>query len=360
MGDRIAVGLDVHARSTVACAIDEATGEVRRARFGPDRTEVIRWVKDLGGSVRATYEAGPTGYVLAREMEQAGIRCVVCAPGKIPRAPGDRIKTDQRDAERLARLLKMDELTAVRVPGPGEEAARDLVRAREDARADLMRARHRLSKFMLRHGHLYTDGGAWSRRHEEWIGRIRLAEPTSQAVLEAYWELEMRTRTRRDELDRMIEEAAARQPFADIVRRLSAIRGISTLTAFALAVEIGDFHRFTGSSIGSFLGLVPSESSTGERTSRGAITKTGNAHARRLLVEAAWHHRKPPRPSAQLLRRREQVSPAVRLRAEQCQRRLHRRWTRLEAERGKRSTICAVAVARELAGWCWSIATMED
>jgi len=359
MDDRIAVGLDVHARSTVACAINEATGEIVRARFGHERAQVIEWVTALGPGARATYEAGPTGYVLAREMEEAGIRCMVCAPGKIPRAPGDRVKTDTRDAERLARLLKMDELTAVRVPPADEEAARDLVRAREDVRGDLMRARHRLSKYLLRHGHLYTGGAAWSRRHEEWIGRIRLADPVAQRVLEGYWEAEIRMRTRRSALDELITQAAAREPWRETVMRLSAIRGISTLTAFALAVEIGDFHRFSGSSIGAFLGLVPSEASTGERTSRGKITKTGNAHARRLLVEAAWHHRRPLRPSVALLRRRAQVSPAVAERADQCARRLHRRWMRLDGERGKRTTVVAVAVARELSGWCWSIATME-
>ena len=180
MSDRIAVGLDVHARSTSACAIDEATGEVRRARMGPDRDEVVRWLVALGGVVTATYEAGPTGYVLAREIQQAGIRCVVCAPGKIPRAPGDRVKTDQRDAERLARLLRLGELTAVRIPELKQEAARDVVRAREDARGDLMRARHRLSKFLLRRGYLF-DGSAWTIRHDGWIRHITLADPMARA-----------------------------------------------------------------------------------------------------------------------------------------------------------------------------------
>jgi transposase len=306
--------------------------------------------------VRVAYEAGPTGYGLARACVAAGIECTVAAPSKIPRAPGDKVKTDRRDAERLARLLRLGELVAVRVPEPHEEAARDLVRAREDARGDLMRARHRLSKLLLRHGLVY-DSSAWTGAHDGWLRRQSFASrPLSLAFDECYGAV-VQTKSRRDSLDRAIAELASEPPFAELVGRLCCLRGVSTLTALALTVEIGDWTRFRPQSLGPFLGLVPSEDSSGERRRQGAITKTGNSHARRLLVEAAWHQRRPLRASATLERHREGQPAVVRARADQSCRRLHARWQALEG-RGKRRTIVAVAVARELAGHCWALATM--
>jgi transposase len=281
----------------------------------------------------------------------------VAAPSKIATAPGERVKTDRRDALRLARLLRLGELTAVRVPTPAEEAARDLVRAREDARADLMRARHRLSKLLLRQG-LVWEAGAWTQAHERWLASQRFAERGLRLTYEESLAAVMSVRARRDALDAAIAEEAASEPWAPVVGRLVCLRGVSTLTAFGLATEIGDWERFDGRSLGAYLGLVPSESSSGERRRQGAITKTGNGHARRLLVEAAWHHRKRPRPSRELARRREGQSALVRERAVAAERRLHRRWRSFDA-RGKRSTVAAVAVARELAGWCWSLVVMD-
>ncbi len=280
----------------------------------------------------------------------------MAAPSKIPRAPGDRVKTDRRDAERLARLLRLGELVAVRVPEPHEEAARDLVRAREDARGDLMRARHRLWKLLLRHGLVY-DASAWTLAHDAWLRRQRFERrPLALAFDESYGAV-LQAKTRRDALDRAIAELASEPPFAEVVARLVCLRGVSTLTALALTVELGDWSRFRPQSLGPFLGLTPSEDSTGDRRRQGAITKTGNSHARRLLVEAAWHQRRPLRASVALERRRQGQPAAVRARADASGRRLHARWEALEG-RGKRRTIVAVAVARELAGHCWALATM--
>jgi len=351
------VGLDVHARSTVAGVLDGASGELRVQRVAPRSGETVEWLRTLPGPVRVAYEAGPTGYGLARACAAAGIACVVAAPSKIPRAPGDRVKTDRRDAERLARLLRLGELVAVRVPDPHEEAARDLVRAREDARGDLMRARHRLSKLLLRHGLVY-EAAAWTLAHDAWLRRQRFASRPLALAFDECYGVVLQAKVRRETLDRAIAELAAEPPFVEVVGRLVCLRGVSTLTALALTVELGDWGRFRPQSLGPFLGLTPSEDSTGERRRLGAITKTGNSHARRLLVEAAWHQRRPLRASAALERRRQGQPAAVRARADASGRRLHERWKALEG-RDKRRTIVAVAVARELTGHCWALATMK-
>jgi len=350
------VGLDVHARSVVAGVIDGGSGEVRSLRVPPGCDATVAWLLTLAAPVRAVYEAGPTGYRLARACAEAGISCVVAAPSRI-RPAADRVKTDRRDAERLARLLRLGEITPVRVPGPEEEAARDLVRAREDARGDLMRARHRLSKLLLRHGMVY-DATAWTRAHDAWLRRQRFQGGPLAIVFDECYGRMLDAKTRRDALDKAIAELAATPPYVDVVERLVCLRGISTLTAFALTVELGDWSRFRPESLGPFLGLTPSENSSGERRRQGAITKAGNSHVRRLLIEAAWHHRRPPRLSVTLERRRTGKPLAVRAQADSSARRLHGRWHALEA-RGKPRSIVVVAVARELAGHCWALATME-
>jgi transposase len=350
------VGLDVHARKTVAGVLDASTGELRSLRAPTLSVEAVEWLRQLPGPVRVAYEAGPTGYGLARACAAAGIVCTVAAPSKIQRPPADRVKTDRRDAERLARLLRLGELVAVRVPTREEEAARDLVRAREDARGELMRARHRLSKLLLRHGVVY-DAAAWTLAHDAWLRRQRFDNrPLGLAFDECYGAV-AQAKGRRDALDEAIAELAAEPPFAEIVGRLCCLRGVGTLTALALTVELGDWTRFRPQSLGPFLGLTPSEDSSGERRRLGSITKTGNTHARRLLVEAAWQQRRPLRESAVLARRRKEQPAAVRAQADHSARRLHQRWHALE-QRGKRRTVVAVAVARELAGHCWALATM--
>lgn len=360
MGEGNWIGLDVHARSTVAAVIDGASGEIVVGRAPVAVDELVRWARSRPGPVRVGYEAGPTGFGLARALEAAGVACTVAAPSLIARSPAARgRKRDEADAEMLARLLRAGELIAVRVPDERDEAARDLVRAREDARADLMRTRHRLSKLLLRHGRVF-EARAWTDAHERWLRRQVFDHPGTRAAFDDYYHAVLAARLRRDGLDQQITELAGDRRFAPIVGRLGCLRGVGTLTAFALCVEIGDWTRLTGATIGAYLGLVPSEHQSGQRHTRGPITKAGNSHARRLLVEAAWHHRKPHRASLELERRRGGQRADVRARAEQAGRRLHRRWRHLEAKRGIRSTVVAVAVARELAGFCWSLAVMDD
>ena len=360
--ERTSVGLDVHARSVAAAAIDGDTGAVRQSRLTASFDHIRSWLVDLPGPVAVAYEAGPTGFGLYRRLTAAGIRCEVAAPSKLQRPAGDRVKTDARDALHLARLLRLDEIVSVVVPTPGQEAARDLVRAREDCRGDLMRARHRLSKLLLRHGIVYYGGKAWTGQHDLWLRREALPQLTAQATRATFdsdYEAVLAVKGRRDRLDTLIEQLAAGSEFAAVVRRLGCLRGISTLTGFALAVEIGDWNRFTGASIGSFVGLTPAEYSSGTSRTLGPITKTGNRHVRRLLVEAAWHHRARYRPGTTMRNRWALAPAAAQARGDQGNRRLHHRWVTF-LDRRKRDTIANVAVARELAGWCWSLATLEQ
>ena len=360
--ERTSVGLDVHARSVAAAAIDGVSGELVQARLSPSHEEIRSWVQRLPGPAAVTYEAGPTGFGLSRALNAAGIRCVVAAPSKLQRPSGDRVKTDAKDAIHLARLLRLDEITSVVVPTVEQETARDLVRAREDCRGDLMRARHRLSKLLLRQGFVYSGGQAWTGAHDQWlrqIGRQQLDSPALRLTFESDYDAVLAVKARRDRLDTAIEQLAADGQFTAPVRRLGCLRGISTLTGFALAVEIGDWRRFTGNTIGSFVGLVPSEYSSGQSRVQGSITKTGNTHVRRLLIEAAWHHRARYRPGKTMRDRWDLATPAARARGDAGNQRLHQRWIRFN-ERHKPPVIANVAIARELAGWCWSLATLEE
>jgi transposase len=354
-------GLDVHARSVLAVTVDAQSGEMRTRRLPGATSEVVEFCASLPGPTRVAYEAGPTGHGLARALDAAGIGCIVAAPGKIERPAQDRVKTDQRDAERVLRLLMIDGLHPVRVPSSQEEALRDLVRAREDLRGDLMRARQRLSKLLLRHDVRYQDtASAFSARHRAWLTKVDLGEPGAQAtLLDSIGAIDTLV-LRRDALERSIGELVPGSPWADTVARLRCLRGIDTLSAVGLCAEVGDFQRFerAGRPM-SYLGLVPSENSSGETRRHGAITKTGSRHARRLLVEGAWHYRTPPARGKTLERRQDGQSAAVVAIAWQAQQRLHRVWRRLDTERAKRRTIVAVAVARELAGFCWAIARAD-
>ncbi|HEV2376033.1 MAG TPA: IS110 family transposase [Streptosporangiaceae bacterium] len=281
---------------------------------------------------------------------------------ELARPAGDRVKTDARDALLLARLLRLDEVTPVSVPTADQEAARDLVRAREDCRADLMRARHRLSKLLLRHGIVYYGGAAWTGRHDQWLRHDafgQLAVQPTRSAFDADYDAVLAVTGRRDRLDAEIERTAAASEFTPLVRRLCCLRGIATLTGLALAVEIGDWTRFTGASIGAFTGLVPSEHSSGTSRAQGPITKTGNGHVRRLLIEAARHHR-TRYPISKTLQDRCDLAPAAaRARGDHGNRRLHDRWLRFIA-RKKQPTTANAATARELAGWCWSLAVLDD
>lgn len=352
-------GLDVHAASTVACVVDASSGELSVHRLGGSTSEVAAFCAGLPAPVRACYEAGPTGFGLARALEASGVACVVAAPGKIERPAQDRVKTDRRDAERLVRLLMIGGLHSVRVPGSEEEALRDLVRAREDIRGDLTRSRHRLGKLLLRHDVRYDDtASSWTTAHRAWLSRVDLGERAAQATLLDYLGAVDALVIRRDSLEGMIGELVPFSPWAEPVARLRCLRGIDTLSAVGLCAEIGDFARFEHpGKLMHYLGLVPSENSSGQTRRQGAITKTGSRHARRLLVEAGWHYRRPPRKSATLQRRQEgQPAQAIAI-SWKAQQRLHQLWRRLDSERGKRKTLVAVAVARHLAGFCWAITT---
>jgi transposase len=359
--ERTSVGLDVHARSVAASAIDGVTGELVQAKLTPSHEHIRSWLAGLQGPVAVAYEAGPTGFGLSRSLNATGIRCEVVAPSKLQRPSGDRVKTDAKDAVHLARLLRLDEITAVTVPSVDQEAARDLVRAREDARGDLMRARHRLSKLLLRQGYVYSGGKAWTGAHDVWLRHIgaQLDSAATRLTFESDYDAVLNVKARRDRLDDAITLMAADCEFTPVVRRLGCLRGIGTLTGLALAVEVGDWDRFTGKTIGSFIGLVPSEYSSGQSRAQGSITKTGNTHLRRLLVEAAWHHRPAYRVGKTMRDRWELAGPAARARGDEGNRRLHHRWNAMRA-RHKRHTIANVAIARELAGWCWSLAVIEE
>jgi len=297
--------------------------------------------------------AGPAGFTLARVAVGRGLDVRVIAPGSIPRSPGDRVKTDRRDAKRLVRLFAAGELSFSFVPSEEEERFRDLVRCIDDARKDLMRSRHRLSKFLLRRG-LRFSGRAWTQPHQRWLGKISFDDAPSQAVLIDYCCAVEALVHRRQELIGVLEDAVTTSSHADTIARLRCFRGINTLTAAGLCAEVGNFERFDKPALLSgFLGIVPSEYTSADRRVQGQITKAGPTHARRLLVEAAHHYRRVPRVSLELAARQNGQDPRVVAVAWRAQRRLHQRWTHLAGTRGKHTGTVAVACARELASFCW-------
>jgi transposase len=354
-------GLDVHAAKVLAVTVDGVSGELRSRTLSGRTGEVVEFCGSLPAPTRVAYEAGPTGFGLARALGAAGVGCVVAAPGKIERPAQDRVKTDRRDAERLVRLLMVGGLHPVRVPSIEEEALRDLVRAREDVRGDLMRARHRMSKLLLRHEIVFEGPGSnWTVRHREWLGRLELGERAAQTTLLDYLGAIDALIVRRETLQSTIAELVPASPWAQTVARLRCLRGMDTLSAVGLCAEIGDWQRFErAGQLMSYVGLVPSEDSSGERRRQGSITKTGSRHARRLLVEGAWHYRRPPAKGQSLKRRQDGQDAHILALSWKAQQRLHRTWRRLDSERGKRRTIVAVAVARELAGFCWAITNAD-
>jgi len=344
------VGLDVHQAQSVAAVLDPVSGElgVERLRGAPGDVVPV-FLERLGRPVRAVYEAGPTGFALAREAVARGLDLRVIAPGSIPRASGDRVKTDRRDAQRLVRLFAAGELSFSFVPGVEEERFRDLVRCIDDARKDLMRCRHRLSKFLLRRG-LRFPGRAWTQPHQRWLGKLNFEDALSRAVFVDYCCAIDALVHRRRELIAVLEDQVAGSPHAETVTRLRCFRGINTLSAAGLCAEVGNFERFRKPSLLSgFLGIVPSEYSSSEKRVQGSITKAGATHARRLLVEAAHHYRRRPRVGLELAARQAGQDPRVVQVAWRAQRRLHRRWAHLTGERGKPTGTAAVACARELA-----------
>jgi transposase len=352
----VTVGLDVHARSIRLAAVraDELLDERTLAYDFEALEKVLRqWPR-----VRCCYEAGPTGFGLYRHLFEGGLECIVVAPGLVPQRPGERIKTDPRDARKLARLLQGGLLEPIHVPSAELEAARDLVRAREAARIDRMRDRHRVSKFCLRQG-LRLPGVSWGVTRRGWLAEQRFCFPAQQLAFDTYLHALDLVDARVAALERAISESAEEGPWRELVGRLRCLRGVDTLTALALVTEIGDFERFqSAEEFMAFVGLVPSERSSGEARRQGSITKVGNAHVRRLLVESAWHARRRPTVGYELRRRQAGQDVIVIERAWRCQRRLYRRWCRMAA-RGKPSQKIVVACARELAGFVWAIATTQ-
>src|SRR6266508_2923611 len=352
----VTVGLDVHARSIRWAAI--RADELLEERTLPYDEEAVERALRRWPVVRCCYEAGPTGFGLYRHLVEQGFDCRVVAPGLVPQRPGDRVKTDPRDARKLARLLAGGLLEPIHVPSPEQEAARDLVRAREDARLDRMRDRHRLSKFCLRHGRTLPTS-SWTVVRRRWLGEQRFEFAAQQQTFDTYVHAVDLVDARIEQLERAIRETAEQEPSRALVARLRCLRGIDTLTALALVAEIGDFNRFrSAEEFMAFVGLVPSEHASGEKRRQGSITKVGNAHIRRLLVESAWHARRRPAVGYQLARRQRGQDPADIERAWRCQQRLHARWQRM-AGRGKPQQKIVVACASELAGFVWAVATEQ-
>jgi transposase len=353
------VGLDVHASQTHAAIIDGATGELRGVKLRMAPVEVVGFLAGLPGPVRAVYEAGPTGFGLARAAVQRGVDVRVVAAGKVPRASGDRIKTDKRDAERLARLLAAGELHFAFVPSIADEHFRDVIRAIEDVRGDLMRARHRLSKMLLRRDIRWTGpGSAWTVAHLSWLRTLRFSDPCSEAVLIDYLSGVQMLMARRAALLAALERVIPDSRHAAVIAALRCFRGIDTLTAAGLCAEIGDWQRFRPKQLSGFLGIVPTEHTSDTKRRQGSITKAGSVHTRRLLVEAAHHYRHRPTIGDGLARRQAGQDPRVIEVAWRAQHRLHRRWSVLRDQRHKPAGVVAIACARELAAFCWEAATL--
>lgn len=354
------VGLDVHQESISVALLRpgaQMPEEDQIANTPEAVRKLVRHWKDRA-AVRVCYEAGPTGYGLQRTFATLGVDCSVIAPALIPKRAGERIKTDRRDARKLGGLFRAGLLTAIRIPPPEEEAVRDLVRAREDLSEDILRARHRLSKFLLRHDRVYREGTTrWTERHLAWVRRQHFETVGLDELVGHHLAIIEARLRQRDLMDGAIARIALREPYAASVRQLCCLRGIKTLSALTLLVEVGDFRRFaTAAAFMGFTGLVPSEASSGERHHRGSITKTGNAHLRRVLVEAAWAYRqKPALGSSWRTRFADQPAELVAY-AIAAQQRLHARYWRM-AQRGKLSTVATVAIARELAGFSWGVMT---
>jgi len=351
---------DHHATTTVAAVLVPGQRTPALHSLTSDIPTILRFLERVrrAGPVQCCYEAGPCGFELQRALTAHRIPCDVIAPALIPRRPGDRVKTDRRDAAQLAVLYRAGALTAIHIPTEQEEAARDLLRCREDIRTDLLRARHRLSKFLLRHGRRFTlTKKAWTKRHAEWLQAQRWDLPALEQTHRAYVRAVEEAVARLHAVETELRDLLTLEPLRTRVERLRCFRGIDNLTALTIAAELGDARRFPSASrVMAFAGLVPSEYSSGTSRTRGSITKTGNAHLRRVLVESAWHYRHHPFIGDALRHRQRGAPPAIVDQAWVAQRRLHRRYRRLAA-RGKPKQHIVTAIARELSGFLWAAMT---
>lgn len=355
------VGMDVHKDSIdIALADEGVRGEVRHyGTIGGGLGDVDRALRKIvagGRTLRVVYEAGPCGYALYRYLTAKGIDCTVVSPSRIPKRAGDRVKTDRRDAEMLARLHRAGELEPVYVPRTDDEAVRDLTRAREDAKAAQTRARHQLKAFLLRNGISYAGKTAWTPGHVRWLASVRLPEPVQQLVFQEYVAAVTAAGERLDRLEQALRDTVVNWRLYPVVQALQTLRGVQLVIAATLVAEIGDIGRFDHPrQLMAYLGLTPSEYSSGPNTHRGAITKCGNSHARRMLTEAAWSYRLPARITPIIAKRQDGQTREVRNIAWAAQVRLCGRYRKLRA-RGKEPNKVVIAVARELAGFVWAIA----
>lgn len=355
------LAMDVHKNSISTGVLEPGSSVALVDKISSDDEMVRRLIARFDDPARvwACYEAGPTGYELARTMRRAGMHCEVIAPSLIPTRPGDRVKTDKRDARRLAVLFRAGQLTGVRVPTVAEEAVRDLCRARADMVIDRSRARHRLGKFLLRHGRIWRGGDNWTLRHHTWLNQQHFDDATLEMTFGHYRATLIARDAAVEAIDADIEACRTTAPFGDAVARLGAYRGITELGALTLASEVCDWRRFpTASMFMGFCGLVPSESSSGDRTQRGGITHAGNTHLRTQLVESAWAYKHRPYAGNTLQRRQAGLDPAVVARAWSAQLRLCGKFRRLDARKTNRK-IVVTAIARELAGFVWAEMTAD-
>ena len=353
------VGLDVHKETIAVAVADAQVGEVRyHGEIANTPEEVVKLVRRLrkeGAKLSFCYEAGPCGYGLHRQLKDLHLDCQVVAPSLIPKKPGDRVKTDRRDSMTLARLLRAGELTSVWVPDEAQEALRDLTRAREDMKHLQRLAKQRLSAFLLRHGRPYPGKKNWSQAHFRWLETLRFDQPVQQIVFQEYIDTVQAMTKRVADFDAQIETAGTESVFSKQIEGYMALRGIDRLTATTIVAELGDLRRFPDApGLMKYLGVVPSEHSSGATKSRGAITKTGNGHVRRVLVEAAWTYRHPARKSPLLQRRAERTSEEVQAIAWAAQKRMCARY-RMHENRGKKKVQACTAIARELTGFIWAI-----
>jgi transposase len=354
------VGLDTSKlRNAVAIADGGRSGEVRYfgeiENSGPATAKLVRKLASKYGRLTFCYEAGPTGYGLYRQIKSLGHECVVVAPSLIPKKPGNQVKTNRRDAIELAKLLRADELTAVWVPDRGHEAMRDLTRARETAMKDLRSKRQQISAFLLRQGMHYPENKTWTKAHLNWLASQKLEYPQQRIVFEEMMLAMRQAQERLARLEQAIGDAMPDWSLAQVVTALMAMRGMDLISAATFMAEIGDLSRFrTPVQLMAYLGLVPSEDSTGDKIKRGPITKAGNRRARRMLTESAWSYQHPPRVGRAKQAKVDATSPAVREIAWKAQCRLYGRYRAL-IRRGKLKTVVITAIARELAGFIWSV-----
>lgn len=356
------VGLDVHKDSiTVAYALGAGEVEVL-GKIGTTQADIDRLCKRLQSKARqvsVVYEAGPCGYGLYRQLVQKGFDCMVCAPSLIPRKPGERVKTDRRDAVKLVRSLRAGDLSAVYVPSVDDEAFRDLARAWVSAKDDLKRARQRLKAFLLSHGVRYTGRADWGLPHRRWISRYSFDSQWQQLAFEELRRTIDDRLAQCDRLEAALREAVVNWRFYPAVLGLQAMRGVQFTTAVGMLAELGDLSRFVHPrQLMAWLGVTPSEHSSGEKRRQGSITKNGNSYARKLLIESAWSYRHPARVSPDIQRRHEGLPKPIVDRAWDAQLRLCRRYRKLVA-RGKQKNIVVVAVARELSGFIWDICRLS-